>query len=58
MRQPKQAVENYTNTCLVMGLVNLLWMFTALWAAWGLGAVILVGFLLNMAIDRLQNHRS
>jgi len=34
----------YTNAALVMGLVNLLWIFTALWAAFGLPVVVAVGY--------------
>jgi len=43
---------NYTNAALVMGLVNLLWIFALLWAAFGLPVVLLAGYLLNLAISR------
>ncbi|WP_299848230.1 hypothetical protein [uncultured Roseovarius sp.] len=47
------SAPNYTNAALVMGLVNLLWIFMALWAAFGFHVVLLVGFLLDRMIIRL-----
>ncbi len=44
---------NYTNAALAMGLVNLLWIFIALWMAFGLPVVIAVGYGLNLLITRL-----
>lgn len=44
---------DFTNAALVMGFVNLLWILGVLWALWGLPAVLLVGYALNVAIDRL-----
>lgn len=38
-----QSVENYTNTCLVMGLVNLMWIMIVLWAWKGFLAALLLG---------------
>lgn len=49
----RPSAPNYTVPALVMGLVNLLWIFFALWAAWGLPAVIAAGYLLYVAIDWL-----
>ena len=37
-----QSVENYTNTCLVMGLVNLMWIMVVLWAWKGFIAALLL----------------
>ena len=48
---------NYTNAALVMGLVNLLWVFFALWVAFGLPIVLLAGFVLDKLICRL-GHRA
>lgn len=48
---------NYTNAALVMGLVNLLWIFMVLWAAFGLHAVLITGFFLNRLITR-AGHRA
>ena len=50
---PREA-PNYTNAALVMGLVNLLWMFLALWAVFGLPVVLAVGFVLDRIIMRYR----
>lgn len=44
---------NYTNAALVMGFVNLLWVFAVLWAVLGLPAVLAVGFGLHVLIGRI-----
>ena len=44
---------NYTNAALVMGLVNLLWIFMVLWAMFGLPVVLAVSYVLNLLIRRL-----
>lgn len=49
-------VENYTNAALIMGLVNLLWVLTAIWVNWGLMALILTTLLLNHLITLLDRH--
>ncbi len=53
----RQSAPDYTVAALVMGLVNLLWIFFALWAAWGLPAVIAAGYLAYLAIDWLARRR-
>ena len=45
---------NYTNAALFMGLVNLLWIFTALWIMFGLPVVMAVGYALNLLITRIS----
>ena len=45
---------NYTNAALIMGLVNLLWIFMALWMVFGFPVVIAVGYGLNLLITRLS----
>jgi hypothetical protein len=45
---------NYTNAALVMGLVNLIWIFMALWIMFGLPVVMAVGYGLNILITRLS----
>ena len=45
---------NYTNAALIMGLVNLLWIFTALWIMFGLPVVMAVGYVLNLLITRIS----
>ncbi|HKL45291.1 MAG TPA: hypothetical protein VJ906_03505 [Roseovarius sp.] len=44
---------NYTNAALIMGLVNLLWIFIVLWATLGFAAVCAAGYGLNLLISRL-----
>ena len=53
MARPMQSVENYTNTCLVMALVNLIWVFGVLWAVWGWPAVLVCAVGLNALITCL-----
>ena len=47
------SAPNYTNAALVMGLVNLLWIFMILWAVFGFPIVLLTGFVLDRLIRRL-----
>ena len=47
------SAPNYTNAALVMGLVNLLWIFAVLWAVFGLPVVLFIGFVLDKMISRL-----
>ncbi len=51
MRDPyPQAAPNYTNACIVMFGVNIMWIFTVIWAIWGLVFVIALGALINRAM--------
>jgi hypothetical protein len=45
---------NYTNAALAMGLVNLIWIFIALWAMFGFWVVLAAGWGLNWLISRLS----
>ena len=56
-RPPPKRAPDYTDAALAMGLVNLLWIFMALWAAFGFWAVLLAGLALNHAITRLDQRR-
>ena len=47
------SAPNYTNAALVMGLVNLLWIFMTLWVVFGLPVVLIVGFILDKLITRI-----
>ncbi|WP_135501408.1 hypothetical protein [Roseovarius aestuariivivens] len=49
---------NYTNAALVMGLVNLLWIFIVLWAVFGFYMVVAVGLGLNRLISWLRLRRA
>lgn len=51
------AAPNYTNAALVMGLVNLLWIFMILWAIFGLPVVLAISYGLNRLITRI-GHRA
>jgi hypothetical protein len=51
-RRPSRAPD-YTNATLVMALVNLLWVFLVLRAAFGMPTVLLAGYALNRLISRL-----
>lgn len=44
---------DFTNAALIMGFVNLIWVFGVIWALYGLGAVLALAYGLNLAIGRL-----
>ena len=46
-----QPAPNYTNAALVMGLVNMLWIFCVLWSLFGLPVVLVIGYVLNRTIN-------
>ena len=48
---------NYTNAALVMGLVNLLWIFMVIWATIGLPAILVLGYGLDKLISRIGRRR-
>ena len=50
---PSEA-PNYTNACIVMFGINITWIFTVIWAIWGLFVVMLVGYGINYAMTRLE----
>lgn len=39
---------------MILIFVNLLWIFIAIWSAWGLGAVLILGAVLNHLITRVE----
>ena len=51
------SAPNYTNAALVMGLVNLLWVFMVIWVQLGLLAVIATGYVLDKLISRIARTR-
>ena len=53
-RRQMPEAPNYTNAALIMGLVNLLWIFIALWIVFGLPVVMAVGYGLNLLITRFS----
>lgn len=54
----RAAAPNYTNACIVMFAINLSWVLIALWAAWGLLAVIAAGWLINRTITHIEDARA
>ncbi len=54
---PFADAPNFTNPALVMAWVNLLWIFFAIWIAYGLLPVILLALAINHMIDRLALRR-
>ena len=53
-RQHPKRVEGYTNANLILIFVNLLWIFGVIWANFGIVAVILTGWALNLGITKLK----
>ncbi len=52
-QQHPGSAPNYTNAALVMGFINLLWIFGLIWGLFGLPVVMALGWLLNRGIDWL-----
>ncbi|PIE13192.1 MAG: hypothetical protein CSA70_06365 [Rhodobacterales bacterium] len=48
---PNYTAPNYANAILIMGLINLLWIFTVIWALYGLPVVLVLAVVLNAGID-------
>jgi len=55
-RHPKP-VEDYMTANMVLVFVNLLWIFVAIWSAWGFLSVVIVALVLNHLITRLDEFR-
>jgi hypothetical protein len=53
-RPPPRHAPDYTDAALVMGFMNLIWVFMLLWAALGFWAVLAAGYGLNALITRLE----
>ena len=49
---------NYTNAALIMGCVNLVWIFMVLWAVFGFHIVLASGWAINWLITRLLVRRA
>jgi hypothetical protein len=52
--RPIGEAPNYTNPALFMMAVNLIWIFFAIWAVYGILPVLLLAAGLNHLIDRLH----
>lgn len=57
MSGPVQSAPNYTNAALVMGFVNLMWVFVLIFILWGMPAVMVLAVILNAGIDRLARRK-
>ncbi len=53
----RPSAPNYTQACIVMFGVNVLWVFMVIWAVWGLLAVAISGWAVKAAIDRIAARR-
>ena len=58
MSRPIQPVQDFTNTCLVMAFVNLLWVLVLVFVLWGMPAVMVLAVVLNAGINRLEHRWS
>ena len=45
---------DFKNACIVMFGVNITWIFTAIWAIWGLLVVMVLGAVINHLMTRLH----
>ena len=54
MQHQNRPVPDYTTPALVMGFVNLLWIFAVIWAQFGLVAVMATAWVLYLGIERLR----
>ena len=57
-RSPLDAAPDYTNAALVMGGVNLVWVFVLIWSTLGFGAVLATGYALDRLIARWARRRA
>ena len=53
-----RSAPNYTNACLVMAFVNLLWIFGLIWGLIGLWAVMVTGYALDKGISWIKRRRT
>lgn len=52
--KPPGRVEDYTTANLILIYINMLWIFGAIWATWGLGPVVVLAVVLNHMITRIE----
>ena len=53
MNQHQGRAPNFTQACVFMFAVNLIWVLLAIWAVWGILAVIACGWIVNRAVSYL-----
>ncbi|APX23848.1 MAG: histidinol phosphate aminotransferase [Rhodobacteraceae bacterium] len=49
-----QPAPDYTTSALFFIFINMLWIFGVIWISWGLGAVAIIGVILNHLISMLD----
>lgn len=54
--KPFETASTYHTATLVMGFVNLLWVFLLLWATMGFSAVLITAVFFDYLITRLDHH--
>ncbi|WP_372988977.1 hypothetical protein [Sulfitobacter sp.] len=47
----RPSAPNFTHACIVMFGVNIFWLFMVIWVVWGLLAVALCGWAVNLLIN-------
>lgn len=52
--QDRPSAPNYTQACIVMFGVNLMWILCVIWAVWGILAVLATGFVVKKGIDWIE----
>ncbi|MHA7876865.1 hypothetical protein [Roseivivax sp.] len=56
--RPPGRAPDYTTAALIMGGINLFWIFAVVQVIFGLPVVLLLGWLLNLGISRLAARRA
>lgn len=49
----RPSAPNYTDACIVMFGVNLMWIMIVIWNIWGFIAAALTGWAVNLVIKRI-----
>ena len=53
----RPSAPNYTDACIVMFGVNLMWIMIVIWNIWGFIAAALAGWAVNLVIKRIAVSR-
>lgn len=53
----RPSAPNYTDACIVMFGVNLMWIMIVIWNIWGFIAAALTGWAVNLVIKRIAVSR-
>jgi hypothetical protein len=52
-QNPQTKIADYKNIILVLGLINLMWIFAIIWSFYGFAAVLVLAATFNHLITRL-----